>query len=358
MLAPAVVCWIALHSSAWFGGRVVPLPAPLDVLITFAISFASYLVLNTEEVAWRGYALPQLLTRASRWRASLLLGLVWGLFHLPLFLLKGGHPAGYPFPLYLVFSLALAVVFTWLMEHTAGSLLLAHLFHQAINGWAEALPFYPRSTGSLAPFLLVVAVLAAGALLIGWRWSRADPLRSNEPRSCVVAGRRAAAYLLRARRRPKRIRRTPSDPKSITPDVPIWFGIATPSPPCSCWCWGSLRLLRRRRPNVRRRRCLLDRPGTLHVPSGAARGRAAAAGTLRPGERLRAAVARRDCQPGTGRDAGAAAHAAGLGQWPEHAYTTEYQCHGGAAYSDQRCYLRGPSGEVIWFGPTGWGRWP
>ena len=42
----------------------------------------------------------------------------------------------------------------------------------------------------------------------------------------------------------------------------------------------------------------------------------------------------------------------------EHAYTTEYQCHGGAAYSDQRCYLRGPSGEVIWFGPAGWGRWP
>ena len=173
LLAPAAVCWLALHSSAWFGGRVVPLQAPRDVLITFAVSFASYLVLNTEEVAWRGYALPHLLTRASPWRASLLLGLVWGLFHLPLFLLQGGHPAGYPFPLYLVFSLALAVVFTWLMEHTAGSLLLAHLFHQAINGWAEALPFYPRSTGSLAPFLLVVAVLAAGALVIGWRWSHA-----------------------------------------------------------------------------------------------------------------------------------------------------------------------------------------
>ena len=142
-------------------------------------------------------------------------------------------------PLYLVFSLALAVVFSWVMEHTAGSLLLAHLFHQAINGWAEALPFYPRSTGSLAPFLLVVAVLAAGALLIAWRWSRADPLLVE--RTAELRGRRSSCRGVPAQgtAAPKRIRRTPSDPKSITTDVPIWFGIATPSPPCSCWCWGS-----------------------------------------------------------------------------------------------------------------------
>jgi hypothetical protein len=43
---------------------------------------------------------------------------------------------------------------------------------------------------------------------------------------------------------------------------------------------------------------------------------------------------------------------------PERPFTTEYQCHGGEFYSDQRCYLRGPSGEVIWFGPAGWGRLP
>jgi hypothetical protein len=43
---------------------------------------------------------------------------------------------------------------------------------------------------------------------------------------------------------------------------------------------------------------------------------------------------------------------------PEHTYTTEYQCHGGKRYEEQRCYMRGPSGEVVWFGPIGSGRWP
>jgi hypothetical protein len=40
----------------------------------------------------------------------------------------------------------------------------------------------------------------------------------------------------------------------------------------------------------------------------------------------------------------------------EHGYRTEFQCHGGATYAEQRCYLRGPSGEVVWFGPYGSGR--
>ncbi len=42
----------------------------------------------------------------------------------------------------------------------------------------------------------------------------------------------------------------------------------------------------------------------------------------------------------------------------EHAYTTEYQCQRAPSYYDQRCYLRGPGGEVIWIGPAGWDRLP
>ena len=173
LLAPAVVAAIALRSSAWLGGRAIPLGQPVDMLITFGVSFAGYFFLNTEEVAWRGYALPRLLTRYGPGRASLILGVIFWLFHVPLFLLKGGHPAGYPLPLYLLFSLALTVVFTWLMQHTGGSLLMAHLFHQSINAAVDALPFYPRNTGSLGPYLVMLSILTAGALLIARQWSRA-----------------------------------------------------------------------------------------------------------------------------------------------------------------------------------------
>ena len=74
--------------------------------------------------------------------------------------------------------LSLTVTFTWLAQHTRGSLLLAHLVHQAFNGWVEAIPYFPEAipyfptvTGSLAPFLVMVGALTVGAALIVRRWS-------------------------------------------------------------------------------------------------------------------------------------------------------------------------------------------
>jgi membrane protease YdiL (CAAX protease family) len=127
-----------------------------------------------EELAWRGYALPRLLERYGAPRASLLLGALLTLFHVPLFLMKGGHPASYPFPLFAVMVLTLTVFFTWLAQHTGGSVLLAHLFHQSFNGWAEAIPFFPAVTGSLAPVLVALGALGAGAVLIVRQWLTAS----------------------------------------------------------------------------------------------------------------------------------------------------------------------------------------
>ena len=173
-LAPALLVWSALHLSAWLGlgdTRLPRLGSPVDVLATFATIFLGYLLLNTEELAWRGYALPRLLERFGAPRASLLLGVLVALFHVPLFLMKGGHPGGYPFPLYAVTILAMTVYFTWLAQHTGGSLLLAHLFHHSFNSWAEAIPFFPTVTGSLAPVLVMAGALSVGAVLIVRRWS-------------------------------------------------------------------------------------------------------------------------------------------------------------------------------------------
>lgn len=171
LLGPAVLFGSALHLTTWLDGPTItlqPLPA---LLTTFGISLLGYLLLNTEELAWRGYALPALLQRYTPWRASLLLGVLLGLFHLPLLMLKGGHPAGYPLPWFLAMVLALTVLFTWLFLHTKGSILLAHLFHQSFNAWAETIPFFPRMTESLLPMMVTITLLGGLALLLGWWWA-------------------------------------------------------------------------------------------------------------------------------------------------------------------------------------------
>jgi len=86
-----------------------------------------------EEVGWRGFALPYLLARRSALAASLALGGVWALWHLPNFLLPGYPHHGLSFPAFVITLLAFAVLFTWLHGKTSGSLTVAVIFHAALN---------------------------------------------------------------------------------------------------------------------------------------------------------------------------------------------------------------------------------
>lgn len=88
---------------------------------------------------WRGFALPRLQQRRGPFEATLLLGLLWGLWHLPLYLpgdiqLYGVVGGLLQFALFVLFAVALAFIFTWVFNHTQGSLLFAILLHGSING--------------------------------------------------------------------------------------------------------------------------------------------------------------------------------------------------------------------------------
>ena len=82
-----------------------------------------------EEIGWRGFALPRLLERWNAFTASLILGVVWALWHLPYFFF--GMP--YSFLIYALYLLAVSVLMTWIFNHTQGSLLVAVIFHFWFN---------------------------------------------------------------------------------------------------------------------------------------------------------------------------------------------------------------------------------
>ncbi len=91
-----------------------------------------------EELGWRGYALDRLRTRYGSLGASLILGFLWGLWHLPLFFLKGAYQStlgvGTPgFFLFFAGILAVSVVMTSIYDLTGRSILSAILFHFSIN---------------------------------------------------------------------------------------------------------------------------------------------------------------------------------------------------------------------------------
>jgi uncharacterized protein len=86
-----------------------------------------------EELGWRGLLLPRLQNRMTALNASLIIGVVWGVWHLPKFFMKGDPLAEIFFPWFLLGIVANAILYTWVYNNTQGSLLLPLLFHTSTN---------------------------------------------------------------------------------------------------------------------------------------------------------------------------------------------------------------------------------
>lgn len=113
-----------------------------------------------EEAGWRGFALPRLQAKYNALISSLILGVIWCCWHIPLFFVPGSSQQGIPFPIYLMLVVTLAVYFTWLYNNSQGSLIITVLAHFCFNMSGG---FIAGTLGLLPPMVLYVA---AGAMLV------------------------------------------------------------------------------------------------------------------------------------------------------------------------------------------------
>ena len=96
-----------------------------------------------EEFGWRGLALPLLQRKFAPIWAGLILGVIWGFWHLPAFMLSGTQQSAWSFTPFFVGSIALSVIVTALFNTSRGSILLPALFHFLLNNpiWPDAQPY-------------------------------------------------------------------------------------------------------------------------------------------------------------------------------------------------------------------------
>ena len=171
----------ALHVS--FGGRPGDVqPLAMSAGLAAALPLLAMLCLTDglgEETGWRGFALPRLLEITSPVVASLLLGVVWALWHLPLYWTQGTPLYRSPILLLFLDLPATAVLYTWVFQHTGGSVLLAVVLHGTLN--LLGVPIPTDGEGALVPYLLFVAVKLVAA--VGIMLAARQLLHENSGRS-------------------------------------------------------------------------------------------------------------------------------------------------------------------------------
>ena len=141
-------------------------PTPFFVMVLAVL--VSTPVQAGEEIGWRGYALPRLSALMGLPAASVLLGVVWAVWHLPFFFMPGADTLGQSFPLYVLQVTALSVAMAWLYWRAAGTLLPVMLMHAAVNNTKDIVP--SAAAGAADPFTLqasLVGWLTVAALWIG-----------------------------------------------------------------------------------------------------------------------------------------------------------------------------------------------
>ena len=146
----------------------------LFVLPFFLIDF----IANGEEIGWRGYVLPRLQSKYNALTSSLILGVLWGLWHLPKFL---SHWSAVSFAWFMLHTMVFAVTLTRLYNGTRGSLLLVTIMHASAN---TAGIFFPMSNtvssenmGAYITYILLEVAVAIIVILVTGpeRLSRTEP---------------------------------------------------------------------------------------------------------------------------------------------------------------------------------------
>lgn len=145
---------IAVHALSLLFGTppAVGKDAALSVVPVYLL-IEWWLFLMTEETAWRGYVLPRLQSIMSPLRAGLIFGLIWSIWHIPLFLMADTFQSTIPYLGFAISTVATSLFITWLFNVSRGSVLIAAIFH----AFTDVSIVYFGTMSNLTYFWLAVA---------------------------------------------------------------------------------------------------------------------------------------------------------------------------------------------------------
>ncbi len=167
---PAFLLWPVIAGFSLLGAflnegsipELVMLSQPWLILWNFVYIFFLGGPLQ-EEFGWRGYALPRLQSRHSALVSSVVLGVIWAVWHLPLnFMYWLGPQYEVGMAMFLstvILFVFVSILFTWLCNNTGGSIFAALIFHTMLNlSTYVVFPVFETETGQTYYFFSIIVV--------------------------------------------------------------------------------------------------------------------------------------------------------------------------------------------------------
>lgn len=154
---------------AILSGEVPPELSVLSNPLLIGVGFVYIFFLGgpfQEEWGWRGYALDRLQAKWNAFMSSLVLGVIWGAWHLPLFFISGTIQSQTPIWGFMILILCGTILFTWIYNNTGGSILAAMLFHTMNNLSFFIFPTLETELGGL--YLLILNIVFIAAIVSIW----------------------------------------------------------------------------------------------------------------------------------------------------------------------------------------------
>ena len=126
----------------------------------------------TEEYGWRGYALDRLQSKFNALVSSLILGLIWGLWHLPLFFIEGTVQSNIPIYEFLIIQITTSIFYTWIINNNRDkngnvNVFLAIMYHAMANFSSMIFPYWVTDLGRWIFFIANIIPVVIICIIYG-----------------------------------------------------------------------------------------------------------------------------------------------------------------------------------------------
>ena len=144
---PVLIHAIAHYLAPTVGLNVAKTLFPTGISVAPIVLAIPYLILmlviggGQEEFGWRGYAQEPLQGKIGVLPASLVIGVIWGIWHLPLWFMTGDLHSAYSFLAFVIMTTSISIMYAWLYNSSGKKLIVVIFFHAMNNTAAPLLPF-------------------------------------------------------------------------------------------------------------------------------------------------------------------------------------------------------------------------